>query len=59
LDVGTHVLVRNSARDQKKGDKLARRWLGPYKIHEYLGKGVYKLSNKTGHILKKAVNSCR
>ena len=35
LDVDIFVLVRNSARDSKKGDKLAKRWLGPYQIHEY------------------------
>lgn len=53
------VLVRNSARDGKKGDKLAKRWLGPYQIHEYIGKGVYKLLNVSGRILKKTFNSCR
>ena len=50
------VLLRNSARDGRKGDKLARRWLGPYRIHAFLGKGVYKLENISGRVLKKAVN---
>ena len=59
LDVDIFVLVRNSARDSKKGDKLAKRWLGPYQIHEYIGKGVYKLSNSSGRVLKKTFNSCR
>ena len=54
------VLMRNSQRDSCKGGKLDQRWLGPYKISEDLGKGVFKLKNpSSGHILKKTVNSCR
>ena len=41
------VLLRNSARDTKKGDKFKRRWLGPYEIKESLGKNVFRLSNPT------------
>ena len=52
--------MRNSARDGRKGDKLAKRWLGLYQVHEHLGKGVYRLSNpSTGRILRKKYNSCR
>ncbi len=54
------VLLRNSARDCRKGDKLSSRWLGPYMIKESLGNDLYRLLNPTsGHILKKAVNGCR
>ena len=36
------------------------RWLGLYKIHKALKKGLYKLFNpKTGKILKNANNQCR
>ena len=28
------VLLRNSARDTKKGDKLVQHWLRPYKTSE-------------------------
>jgi len=50
------VLLRNSVRDGRKGDKLNKRWLGPYKVEEVLGKGVYQLANpNTGRVLKKAV----
>ena len=60
LQPGTMVLLRNSAQDGRKGGKLQQRWLGPYKISEFVGKGVYKLiSLKTGRILKKGVNICR
>ena len=54
------VLMRNSRNDSRKGGKMDQRWLGPYKIAEDLGKGVFKLKNpSSGHILKKTVNSCR
>ena len=60
LELGTLVLLRNSVRDGRKGDKLNKRWLGPYKVEEVLGKGVYQLTNpNTGRVLKKAVNGCR
>lgn len=54
------VLLRNSQRDGRKGGKLQQRWLGPYKVQESVGKGVYKLLNpSTGKALKKVVNVCR
>ena len=57
---GSLVLLRNSARDSRKGDKLAERWLGPYKVKEHLGKDVYRLQNPNTHrILKKTYNGCR
>ena len=53
-------MLRNSARDSKKGDKLKPRWLGPYKVHKCLEKGLYRISNlKTGTVLKNVVNQCR
>ena len=45
LKPGKLVLLRNSAGDSRKGDKLAKRWLGPYKIYEHIDKGVYCLEN--------------
>ena len=54
------VLLRNSAQDGRKGGKLQQRWLGPYEITEFVGKGVYKLINpKSVCTLKKEVNICR
>lgn len=38
---------------------MKHRWLGPYKIHKQLNKGVYKLENHAGVVLKVAVNQCR
>ena len=60
LKPGSLVLLRNSARDGRKGDKFQARYLGPYEIVEHLGKNVFKLRNPaTGLILKKSVNACR
>eukprot|EP00731_Ephydatia_muelleri_P017503 Em0010g601a len=42
FSVGTQVLLRNSARDTKKGDKLKPRWMGPYSIHTVNDKGENK-----------------
>ena len=54
------MLLKNSKKESRKGDKLAPRWVGLYSIHESLGKGVYRLSNlKTGLVNKTAVNQCR
>ena len=54
------VLLRNNVRDGRKGDKLVKRWLGPYSIKKDIGKGVYQLLNPlTGQTLKKTVNRCR
>ena len=58
LSVGTFVLLRH--QDGRKGCKLTKRWNGPYKIVESLGKGVYKIFNlKTRKVVKKAVNICK
>ena len=60
LEPETKVLLRNSAQDERKGGKLQERWLGPYIIVEFIGKGVYKIKNpKTGRTLKNGVNVCR
>ncbi|KAI6660178.1 Gag-pol fusion protein [Oopsacas minuta] len=57
---GTLVLLRNSAKDGRKGDKFRMRYLGPYEIFQDIGKGVYKLRNcVTGILLKKTQNISR
>ena len=54
------VLLHNSRRDGRKGDKLQKPWIGPYTVVESLGKGRYVLSNlKNGRKLKKKTNICR
>ena len=38
---------------------MASRWIGPYNIHQVLDKGVCRLENASGVVLKAAVNQCR
>ena len=52
------ILLKNSKRDSKKGDKMKQRWLGPYKVNKNLENGVYQLENKEGAVLKTTVNQC-
>ena len=56
LPEGSEVLLENTAQKQRKGGKLDDAWLGPYKIHRQLGKGIYELANEKGMVLKKKVN---
>ena len=54
------VLLRNSKRDSKKGDKMTNKWLGPYETFEVKDKGNYRLRNpSTKNILAKMVNASR
>lgn len=54
------VLLRNSAKDSRKGDKLVHRWLGPYEIVNSIGKGRYVLKNTaSGKTLKNTFNRSR
>lgn len=39
------------------GDKLRPHFTGPYNIHESLGKGVYRLSDMPGKVIKSNVNA--
>jgi hypothetical protein len=51
------VLLRNSQRDGRKGGKLQKRWLGPYKVVDSIGKGRYILFNPmTRAKLRRTVN---
>ena len=59
LSVGSKVLLENTAQLQRKGGKMDPRWLGPYVVHGYLGKGVYELATPSGKILKKTANVSR
>ena len=53
---GTEVLLENTKQKQRKGGKLESLWLGPYTVHQHIGKGVYKLKTMDGEILKKKAN---
>ena len=45
LEVGTKVLLENTAQQQMKGGKMEPLRLGPYTINQCLGKGIYELKN--------------
>ena len=54
------VLLKNSKRDLKKGDKMMNKWLGPYQIAKAKEKGNYQLLNpSTNVILAKTINASR
>ena len=56
LDVGTKVLLENTAQQQRKGGKMEPLRLGPYVINRCLGKSIYELKNMKGEVLKKKAN---
>ena len=58
LEVGTKVLLENTAQQQRKGGKMEPLRLGPYVINRCLGKGIYELKNLKGEVLKKKANNC-
>ena len=53
---GEYVLLRNSKKDGRKGDKLVKPWLGPCQVKEVLGKVIYPCKPSRGKTLQKAVN---
>ena len=55
LAVGDKVLVKNSRRINRKGDKIMSKWVGPYTIAECVGKGVYKLEERKSKINRKSL----
>ena len=59
LEVGTKVLLENTAQQQRKGGKMEPLRLGPYTINRCLGKGIYELKNMKGEVLKKKANIAR
>lgn len=53
------MLLENTAQQQRKGGKMEPLRLGPYMINRCLGKGIYKLKNMKGEVLKKKANIAR
>ncbi len=58
INVGTEVLLENTAQKQRKGGKLEPTWLGPYIVNRCMGKGLYELS-RNGKIVKTRANIAR
>ncbi|GKB97670.1 hypothetical protein Tco_0983807 [Tanacetum coccineum] len=55
---GDLVYQNNEASRAKDGGKLGPKWEGPYKDTEALGKGAYKLRDRSGNILSRTWNVC-
>ncbi|GJZ91538.1 reverse transcriptase domain-containing protein [Tanacetum coccineum] len=53
---GDFVYRNNKASHAKEGGKLGPKWEGPYEVVEALGKGAYKLRNRSGDILPRTWN---
>jgi len=57
FSVGDRVLKYNRRRDTRKGDKLEKKYQGPYIIVEVMGKGTYRLTTANGSPVKMLANS--
>ena len=57
LEIGTKVLLENTAQQQRKGGK--KEPLSPCTISRCLSKGIYKLKNMKGEVLNKKANMVR
>lgn len=55
LQPGQKVLLKNAKRINRKGDKMAHRWIGPYTISTCVGKGVFKLVERRGVVNIKSI----
>ncbi|GJZ75122.1 reverse transcriptase domain-containing protein [Tanacetum coccineum] len=53
---GDFVYRSNDASHAKESENLGPKWEGPYEVVEALGKGAYKLSNKSRDVLSHAQN---
>ena len=52
LKVSDKIMKKNKKAEQRKGDKLGPRWLGPYLITDVHKNGNYTVANpKTGKVL--------
>ena len=61
--VGDKVLLSNSQRKQRLGDKLTPRWAGPYVIGEIRAKGIFFLKGRkppvNAKLIKPYLKACR
>ena len=55
--IGQKVLYYDAAKANQWSGKLDLKWKGPYRIHEILINGSYKIREMDGKILVKSVNS--
>nr|GEX73991.1 reverse transcriptase domain-containing protein [Tanacetum cinerariifolium] len=53
---GDHVYRSNKASHVEDGGRLGPKWEGPYDVTKALGKGAYKLWDRSGNILQRTWN---
>ena len=60
-EVGSLVLIKNTKKLSKKGDKMEPNWMGPYEVAECIGSNNYRLRRIDGKqlLLKSMFNSAR
>nr|XP_047127156.1 uncharacterized protein LOC124808083 [Hydra vulgaris] len=56
IAIGTKVLLRNHKRDDRKGGKLVKPWIGPYTVTNISNTNNCSLKNEKNVILKKKYN---
>ena len=56
--VGAPVLKKNLLRKKKRDGSLDFRWEGPFKISKSLGRGLYKLEEINGGMVRVNVHIC-
>src|ERR1043166_10299807 len=56
FEIGDKVLLKDTAKEKQWSGKLSQKWKGPYYIHQIIGKGVYKLRDMDGRVLKATRN---
>nr|GEU91027.1 reverse transcriptase domain-containing protein [Tanacetum cinerariifolium] len=54
----TYEWKHNEASHAEDRGKLGPKWEGPYKVTETLGKGAYKLNDRTWNVLPRTWNVC-
>ncbi|GJT49620.1 reverse transcriptase domain-containing protein [Tanacetum coccineum] len=54
--LGDFVYCRNEASHAKDSGKLGPKWEGPYEVVEALGKGAYKIRNRSEDVLPRTWN---
>jgi len=53
------LVWRMANSERKKDGKFSANWDGPYRIHEDVGRGAYKLEQLTGEEIPNTWNMCQ
>ena len=57
MQVGDRVLKYIRFLVTRMVDKLEKRFMGPFTIHQLIGRGVYRLLNAKGNVMKQVANA--